>query len=86
MKGKLIYLAPYSPIDNPIEFGFSVFKSCFQRKYAKLDAISDHRQAIAACMAMCYEKGQPRRDVQVANALATFASCGYAAADLMPSV
>lgn len=29
----LLYLAPCSPIDNPIEYGFSIFKSCWMKHH-----------------------------------------------------
>mmetsp|Transcript_35098 Transcript_35098/g.87488 ORF Transcript_35098/g.87488 Transcript_35098/m.87488 type:complete len:408 (+) Transcript_35098:63-1286(+) len=54
----LIFLAPYCPIDNPIEPGFSVFKSCWRRNSEML--IKDKNQfptldsAISWCMANCY--------------------------------
>ena len=72
----LLYLAPYSPIDNPIEYGFSIFKSCW-RKHCQALSRTDLRTATAWCFANCYTN-QPaaaaRRDD---DARGTFRHCGY---------
>lgn len=72
----LLYLAPYSPIDNPIEYGFSIFKSCW-RKHGQMLSQSDLRTAASWCFTSCYSS-QPataaRRDD---DARGTFEHCGY---------
>lgn len=78
----VLFLAPYSPIDNPIEFGFSVFKNCWRKHSDEWDTL-DLEGAIRACMMRCYRDGQPagaaRHDP---SAAATFDHCGYSLSGL----
>ena len=46
----LLFLAPYSPIDNPLEYGFSISKSCW-RKHGHSLAHLDLRRATEWCLA-----------------------------------
>lgn len=78
----LLFLAPYSPIDNPIEFGFSVLKNCWRKHSDELDLL-DIDAAIRECMLRCYQDGQPARAARRdPNAAATFDHCGYSIAGL----
>jgi hypothetical protein len=66
---KLVFLAPYSPIDNPIEMGFNVLKACWRRHGWWLDAYPlDFK--IRWCFENCYKAGGE-------SARATYAECGY---------
>ena len=51
---KLVFLAPYSPIDNPIEMGFNVFKTCWKRHGWWLDSLVPISRKIAFCLFCCY--------------------------------
>ncbi|KAG8458681.1 hypothetical protein KFE25_008478 [Diacronema lutheri] len=73
----LLFLAPYSPIDNPIEFGFSVLKNYWRKHSVELDAL-DLNEAIQRCLLQCYQDGQSADAAQRnPSAAATFAHCGY---------
>ena len=67
--GKLLYLAPYCPIDSPIEFGFNCFKQYFRRHGAALDAMDTHA-AIETALRECYTDAP-------ASAARTYNECGY---------
>jgi hypothetical protein len=66
---KLIFLAPYSPIDNPIEMGFNCFKACWRRHGMWLTALPMHDR-IRWCLLNCYADA-------VTAAPHTYAACGY---------
>ena len=66
---KPIFLAPYSPIDNPIEMAFNCFKACWRRHGMWLTALPMHTR-IRWCLANCYEDA-------TAAAPRTYAACGY---------
>lgn len=51
--GRLLYLAPYSPIDNPIESAFNVFKAYWKRHGAELNEMPAF-QAITTALLWCY--------------------------------
>ena len=70
---KLVFLAPYCPIDNPIEKGFNVFKQYWRRNYLFLEnteGVLGAGAAIAFAFKHCYS--DPK-----AAALGTYESCGY---------
>jgi len=50
---KLIFLAPYSPVGNPIEMGFNCFKACWRRHGMWLTALPMHVR-IRFCLLKCY--------------------------------
>jgi hypothetical protein len=66
---KLLFLAPYSPIDNPIESAFNVFKMYWVRHAEFLCGLPVD-QAIDICLKYCYG------DAALA-ARRSFESCGY---------
>jgi len=66
---KLLFLAPYSPIDNPIEMAFNCFKACWRRHGMWLTALPMHDR-IYFCITNCYI--DPK-----AAAVHTYAACGY---------
>lgn len=66
---KLIFLAPYSPIDNPIELAFNVFKSHWSRHAEYLETL-DSREAVRESLFHCYE--DPKT-----SAVAAYRHCGY---------
>ena len=66
---KLIFLAPYSPIDNPIEMAFNCFKACWRRNGMWVTALPMHSR-ICRCLLNCYA------DAAIA-APHTYAACGY---------
>jgi len=70
--GILQFLAPYSPIDNPIEKEFNSFKARWKKHGAFLQAM-DTRPAIRRCFDMGCS----------ASAAANYASCGYDVIDRM---
>ena len=72
----LLYLAPYSPIDNPIEYGFSIFKS-YWRRHGQSLAHLDLRSATAWCFANCYSDQPATATRRDDDARGTFAHCGY---------
>ena len=51
--GKLLYLAPYSPVDSPIEFGFNAFKAFCRRHGEAMDQLAAS-DAIAWALQSCY--------------------------------
>ena len=51
---RVIFLAPYSPIDNPIEMAFSAFKACWRRNAHWLVHTNDY-DAIRFCMKNCHK-------------------------------
>ena len=51
---RLLFLAPYSPIDNPIEMAFSAFKACWRRNINWLVHTPDVN-AIRFCMQNCHQ-------------------------------
>ena len=65
---KLLFLAPYSPIDNPIEYAFSSFKACWRRNGHWLVEAPVHVR-IDFCLKSCGSNG--------AAAAATYRKCGY---------
>ena len=65
---KLLFLAPYSPIDNPIECAFSSFKACWRRHGHWLDLLPLHLK-IKFCFDYCGSNGEA--------AAATHRKCGY---------
>jgi hypothetical protein len=65
----IVLLAPYSPIDNPIEYAFSVFKA-FWRRHSDWLSTMDTYDAVRLCLFSCYENA-------AAGAQATFTHCGY---------
>ena len=65
---KLLFLAPYCPIDNPIECAFSSFKACWRRHGWWLNDAPLHVQ-IDFCLRSCGSNG--------AAAAATYRKCGY---------
>lgn len=70
---KLVFLAPYCPIDNPIEKGFNVFKQYWRRNYLFLEnteGVLGAGAAIVFPLKHCYS--DPK-----AAALGTYESCGY---------
>jgi len=66
---KLLFLAPYSPIDNPIEMAFNVFKAYWTRHAEYLQHLPV-REAVEMCLFNCYEDKE-------AAAVATYRACGY---------
>jgi hypothetical protein len=66
---KLIFLAPYSPIDNPIQMAFNCFKASWRRHGMWLTALPMHSR-IRWCLMNCYA------DAAIA-APHTYAVCGY---------
>jgi transposase len=67
---KLLFLAPYCPIDNPIEMGFNSFKACWKRHGAWLDAAAVPLHAkIEFCLENCGSNGL--------SAAANYATSGY---------
>ena len=67
---KLLFLAPYSPIDSPIECGFNCFKATWRRHEEYLSDFEDH-DAIRYCLMNCYS-GFAGKCAQ-----ATYEECGY---------
>lgn len=65
---KLLFLAPYCPIDNPIECAFSSFKACWRRHGHWLDMPPLHEK-IDFCFRSCGSNG--------AAAVKTYRKCGY---------
>ena len=64
---RLVYLAAYSPIDNPIEMGFNVFKACWKReKWLEARAL-EYR--VRYCLENCYAHPEEA-------AAATYRECG----------
>lgn len=55
--GLLIFLAPYSPIDSPIEAGFNVFKACW-RKHGKWLQHQNLEDAIEWTLRNCYTNAE----------------------------
>ena len=51
---RLLFLAPYSPVDNPIEMAFSAFKACWRRNIRWLLHTQDS-SAIKFCMGNCHK-------------------------------
>ena len=71
---KLVFLAPYCPIDNPIEKAFNVFKSYWRLEWVFLESLEsaeDADTAIEFVMKNCYSGDR------AAAALRTYESCGY---------
>jgi hypothetical protein len=68
MGAKLFFLAPYSPIDNPIEMAFSSFKACWRLHAEWLDQLPIDLK-IDFCLKACGSQG--------AAAVATYRKCGY---------
>ncbi len=66
---RLLFLAPYSPIDNPIEAGFNCFKSYWKRNHGYLKSLEDH-QAVREALKNCYSNS-------ALSAKAAYAHCGY---------
>lgn len=66
----LLFLAPYSPIDNPIETSFNVFKACWKRNQIILNSLEDQHEAIRWCFENCYKD-------PALSAQKSFARCGY---------
>ena len=66
---KVLFLAPYSPIDNPIESAFNVFKMYWTRHAETMNraSVSD---AIRHCLFNCYAS-------PAASARASYLKCGY---------
>mmetsp|Transcript_12721 Transcript_12721/g.16429 ORF Transcript_12721/g.16429 Transcript_12721/m.16429 type:complete len:115 (+) Transcript_12721:467-811(+) len=67
---ELLFLAPYSPIDNPIETGFNVVKSCWKRHQDHLNTLNDVEKALRWCLTECYTD-------PAASAVLSFQKCGY---------
>jgi len=65
---KLLFLAPYCPIDNPIEMAFSSFKACWRRVGHLLDWAPINVK-IKWCIENCGSNG--------ASARSTYLKCGY---------
>ena len=65
---KLLFLAPYCPIDNPIECAFNSFKACWRRHGWWLNDAPLHVK-IDFCLQSCGSNG--------AAAAATYKKCGY---------
>ena len=65
---KILFLAPYSPIDNPIEFAFNSFKACWRLNGYWLNDMPLHMK-IKFCFDNCGSNG--------AAAVATYLKCGY---------
>lgn len=66
--GELRFLAPYCPIDNPEEKGFSSLKRYWQKHAARLKHM-DLDDALAESMTQCYASADgPDK---------TYVSCGY---------
>jgi transposase len=66
---EVIFLAPYSPIDNPIEFAFGVMKSYWARHQAYLSTFPIN-EAVEIALASCY--ADPEK-----SAANTYSHCGY---------
>lgn len=66
---KLVFLAPYCPIDNPIEFGFNSFKM-YWRKHGQTLSDMELFSKIWFCMERCSEN-------PAEAARACYAKCGY---------
>lgn len=66
----LIFLAPYSPIDNPIETAFNVVKSFWIRNQGVLNQMSDVKSALDFCFEHCYPD-------PATSANKSFEKCGY---------
>jgi len=66
---KLVFLAPYSPIDNPIEQGFNCFKAAWRRHSSWLDS-APLETRIRWCLTNCYTEG-------AVGARNTYRQCGY---------
>ena len=66
---KLVFLAPYSPIDNPIEQSFSVLKKYFER-HADLLRQFPTPDAINLALGACYAN-------PLSSASASYQNCGY---------
>jgi len=72
---KLVFLAPYCPIDNPIEKAFNVFKQFWRLNFGFLE----HLEAgTGACSAIEFAMGNCYKD-PATSALRTYTSCGYVA-------
>jgi transposase len=70
---KLVFLAPYCPIDNPIEKVFNVFKACWRKNAAWLEVAEAEcgtGEAIEWCFNNCYKDAR-------ASAVKTYVDCGY---------
>jgi transposase len=65
--GLLIFLAPYSPIDNPIEQEFNSFKACWRRD-ATLLSMVDPEAAVRMCFQSASVPGAAAKN---------YASCNY---------
>lgn len=65
---RMLFLAAYSPIDNPIEMAFNVFKQYWKRERWCANMPLDYR--IRHCMQYCY--ATPEK-----SALAAYEKCGY---------
>lgn len=65
---KVRFLAPYCPIDNPIECAFSSFKACWRRNGHWLDLLPLHLK-IKFCFDHCGANGEA--------AVATYRKSGY---------
>jgi transposase len=74
--GLLFFLAPYCCIDNPEEYGFSVFESCWRRHAAFLRG-EQLDNAIAWCFQNCYAYSAERKRNADQGPLNTFVRCGY---------
>ena len=70
---KLLYLAPYCPIDSPIEFGFNSFKAFCRRHGETMDTL-EPTDAIAWALSSCYAEAEM-------GARGTYERCGYAFSD-----
>jgi transposase len=65
---KIYFLAPYSPIDNPIEMAFNSFKACWRRNGYWLNDLPLHVK-IQFCLDYCGSNGD--------CAAAAYSKCGY---------
>ena len=64
----VLYLPPYSPDLNPIEKGFSVFKSALRRNYDLLTGGPDDFEVLDVFVTMIFTSGLNKK---------LFAGCGY---------
>ena len=71
--GVLVYLAPYCPVDSPIEFGFNAFKNTWKRHCGYLNSL-EVADAIQWAILHTYQGGAAG---SATSARATYATCGY---------
>ena len=65
---KILFLAPYSPIDSPIELAFNVFKTFWTHHAEYLESLPT-AEAVRECLFACYEN-------PAADAAEAYRHCG----------